>query len=293
MTPVEKIRLISGTSPQWCSMENNGFWNTIGDLAFPRWCAGCGAWDEDLCPDCQQRFTGPWCRVDDRAPYLQMIRPVGGGRLGLLRPGDPVSLFPVFALADYDDVVRKVIVSWKNTVNRGLTKTLVRTVTRCATSIEWDGGAVSIVPAPSRFRRRHDGRFVAGHLARALGAGIDAAVNEHRGRAGDVQISVARYRDVLATATISFAGVRGYPRTENSFLGGRGIKGRGIRVRRPAGGGRAILVDDVLTSGATLAGCARALKECDVEVVAAFVLGAALDPRRRRMQQTGNEMGRS
>ena len=59
-------------------MSDGGFWETIGDLAFPRWCAGCGEWDEDLCPECVARFSGPWRRVDERAPYLNLVRPASG-----------------------------------------------------------------------------------------------------------------------------------------------------------------------------------------------------------------------
>ena len=43
-----------------------------------------------------------------------------------------------------------------------------------------------------------------------------------------------------------------------------------------------VLADDVLTSGATLAGCARALEKAGARVVGAVVLAAAADPRSRR-----------
>ena len=260
-----------------------GFWSTIGDLIFPRWCAGCGCWDEDLCPACRQEFSTTWRRVDERAPYLQSIRPADAGREGLLRPGDPSSPFPVYALADYGDVVRKIIVSWKNGTNRGLTRELTGLVARHARdiSILGDRGghdhAVSIIPAPSRFRRRHEGRFVAGHLARALAVGIgEGAESSPR----------AIYRDVLLAPATGPGGLLDRLALASSRAGGgialgrRGEKGRGIRIRGDVPAGSAILVDDVLTSGATLAGCSRALAQRGVSVIGAFVLAAARDPRR-------------
>ncbi len=48
----------------------DGFWATIGDLAFPRWCAGCSVWDEYLCEHCREDFGPGFRRVDARAPYL-------------------------------------------------------------------------------------------------------------------------------------------------------------------------------------------------------------------------------
>ena len=266
-------------------LSDGGFWETIGDLAFPRWCAGCGEWDEDLCPECVARFSGPWRRVDERAPYLNLVRPASGGSHGLLRPGDAVSPFPVFALADYDDVVRKVIVSWKNTVNQGLTEELVRAVRQRARDIEVREEYVSIVPAPSRFRRRHDGRFVAGHLGRAIGAGI----NGGQGSAGISLEGAAVYRDVLTTSGSALSSLLRL-RPTSQYLGGRGAKGRGIRARSGLPGDRAILVDDVLTSGATLAGSARALGERGVEVIAAFVVAAAHDPRESDTREAGRKV---
>ena len=213
----------------------------------------------------------------------------------MLRPGDPVSLFPVYALADYGDVVRNAIVSWKNGTNRGLTQELTDLVARCARDVSIAGEpggrdhTVSVIPAPSRFRRRHDGRFVVGHLARALSAGLNGAAEPN---------PRARYRDVLAAPASGFgdlaeriALVSNRP-AGGIALGRRGSKGRGIRVRGYVPEGSAILVDDVLTSGATLAGCSRVLEERGVRVIGAFVLAAARDPRLASAASFGAEGSR-
>ena len=246
----------------------DGFWATIGDLAFPRWCAGCSVWDEYLCEHCREDFGPGFRRVDARAPYLQRVRAWDEGSSGLLYPGDDESVFPVFALADYDGVVRKAIVSWKNTVTKGLTEAFVNLVAERAGHVVLNG-AVSVVPAPSSWRRRHDGRLVALHVARGLSAGI----NEGCG-SGVAVVEQALTQGRSASQLVTSRG--------GAQLSGRGSKGRDIRMRRPPSRRQVILVDDVLTSGATLAGCAAALAQEGVEVSGAFVLAAARDPRGTR-----------
>ncbi len=271
-----------------------GFWSAIGDLAFPRWCAGCCAWDEDLCESCREEFRREWTRVDTRAPYLQRVRSWDEGTSGLLYPGDDESFFPVYALAEYDGVVRQTIVSWKNSVASGLTDVLVDLVAQRASEIELDA-PVSVVPAPSSWRRRHDGRLVALHIARGLSAGLNSQATADRGSEGyqakGYQGSAAL--DGEETGASGLAVVE-ESLTQGSFimglgvsrgrarLSGRGRKGREIRVRRGPSHRQVIVVDDVLTSGATLAGCARALEDDCCEVIAGFVLAAARDPRGTR-----------
>lgn len=267
-------------------MDHESFWTTLSDLAFPRWCVGCGRWDEHLCPVCLASLSGPWRRVDQRAPHLALVRPTDAGREGLLRPGDAVSAFPVHALGDYDGVARRVVVAWKNSVNAGLTEALVDMVSARAVHIELGGGPVAVIPAPSRFRRRHDGRFVAGHLARAVARGINEV---HSGGGRDRPVLAVR-RDVLTTSTMSRLGRFMEREGPGTLLEQRGAKGRRVRLRGSVAERRAILVDDVLTSGATLAGCARALGEEGTVVVGAFVLAAARDPRASVARQAGSEL---
>ncbi|MFT3944859.1 MAG: hypothetical protein QM705_13685 [Ancrocorticia sp.] len=254
----------------------DGFWETIEDLAFPRWCAGCSVWDEYLCERCRAGFGSGWTRVEGRAPYLQRVRSWDEGTSGLLYPGDDEAIFPVYALADYDGEVRKAIVSWKNSVSKGLTDAMVDLVAQRAGEIEL-GTAVSVVPAPSSWRRRHDGRLVARHIARGLCAGINGGVGASGSLGSGSELAVVD--DVLTQgSTVSqLVTSRGRAR-----LSGRGRKAREIRVRRVPSHPQVILVDDVLTSGATLAGCAAALAREGSEVCAAFVLAAARDPRGTR-----------
>ncbi|MFN8047792.1 MAG: phosphoribosyltransferase family protein [Ancrocorticia sp.] len=220
-------------------------------------------------------------RVDTRAPYLQRVRSWDEGRAGLIYPGDDESILPVYALADYDGVARHTIVSWKNSVTAGLTEALVDLVAQRATEIELDA-PVSVVPAPSSWRRRHDGRLVTLHIARGLSAGLNRQAHAEHQKGAGVQRAEGRKSELAVvdevlsqgSITTGLSMSRGRAR-----LSGRGRKGREIRVRRQPSRRRVIVVDDVLTSGATLAGCSDALARGGSEVIAAFVLAAARDPR--------------
>lgn len=252
-----------------------GFWNSIGDLAFPRWCAGCYAWDEYLCESCLAGFWREWVRVDARAPYLQSVRSWDEGHVGLSYPGDDESMFPVYALADYAGVARQTIMSWKNSDTTGLTEALVDLVAQRAGQILLDV-PVSVVPAPSSWRRRHEGRLVALHIARGLSAGLNNQGEIGPRSAAGMEPGLAVVEEVLSQGSIAvgLGASRGRAR-----LSGRGRKGREIRVRRQPSRRHVIVVDDVLTSGATLAGCSTALARSGSEVIAGFVLAAARDPR--------------
>ena len=243
--------------------------------------------------------------MDTRAPYLRLVTPADRSVQGLVRPGDEESWFPVYALGDYTGEARRIIVSWKHTVNRGLTTALQEIIRSVCISpgdarpiregvdfLEpenanlvgepldvpsqphlgcephdtktvpdelsgtWNQRGVlceplNIVPAPSR-GRKHKGLFVAGHIAEAVAEGLGADVD-----------------DVL----------RVHRRASTGKLQARRAKSRGIYAVRAPRSAQVILIDDVLTTGATLAGCARAIEARGGEVVAAVVLAAAPDPR--------------
>ena len=261
------------------------FLQTLADVAFPRWCSGCGEWDQFLCPECASAFEGGIKRVDEQAPYLRLVLPANAEVQGLIRPGDEVSWFPVYALGEYSGAARKVIVPWKNAVNAGLTRELqgiIREQLRRADLsaqfseqqftdfrpdevIESGMGRMappSVVPAPSR-GRKHKGLFVAGHIA-------DAVAEACGGHADDV--------------------LRVQRRRSTGKLLGRGSKSQGIYADATPRSSTVILVDDVLTTGATLAGCARALEARGREVIAAVVLAAAPDPRRGAVGEGGSSL---
>ena len=131
---------------------------------------------------------------------------------------------------------------------------------------------VALVPAPSRSRRKKEGLFVVGHSAQGLCEGL---------RDGGVQASV---HDILKIE-------------EN--VTDRRAKAGAISCSTPqAPNAPIVLVDDVLVTGSTLVGCARALERHDGRVCCAFVLAQqekmnTKKKRRLKEQVTGLQLVRN
>ncbi|QNE48338.1 ComF family protein [Glaciihabitans sp. INWT7] len=157
---------------------------------------------------------------------------------------------PVWSALAYDGVVRRVILGFKEQgrtdVARALGVALGGAVDR---AVAWDPGELELAVPPTRrasFRRR--GYDPVPVLARATGLPrpVRALGNLHH-RASQKTLD----RDQRA---VNLAG---------SMIASRGLEGR-----------RFLVLDDVLTTGATLAEATRALRAGGAEVVAAAVLAA-------------------
>ena len=151
----------------------------------------------------------------------------------------------------YDDHSRELILSFKHGDRTDLAGLFARWLSRSAGDLLGECDAVAPVPLHrSRlFRRRYN---QAAEIARPLAR----------------MASVAYLPDALsrAKATASQGGKSGRGRREN-------VRGA-FRVPRPEriAGRRILLVDDVLTTGATLNACAATLKKAGATVVLAAVI---------------------
>lgn len=217
------------------------------DLVLPGSCAGCGCADsgrEDLCSTCSAPLRA--------APVLRRPSPV------------PPGLPPVLAPAAYDGPVRAAMLAHKEQGRLRLARPLGDALASAAgvTLETLSGhGPTLLVPVPSgRSARRERGYDHALRLARRAAWTL-------RRQGFDVEVA-AVLRQVRPVGDQAGMGAAG--RAAN-LAGALAVRPRCA----PALGGRsALLLDDVMTTGSTLAEAARALRSAGASVPAAGVVAA-------------------
>ncbi|WP_050761676.1 phosphoribosyltransferase family protein [Beutenbergia cavernae] len=211
-------------------------------VVVPVECPVCGQPDERLCPGCRAVLDGPLRRRDGGAPAID-------------------GAWPVWALGPYEGGLRAVVLAWKTAGRADLGSELREAMVAAGAAWARAGPAsleapVWVVPAPSSRARRRRGRPPVADLADGLAEGI-----AHAGRA-------TRVVEVL--------------RRTGGGQAGRGARARGSAARAgtrlaalPPPGTACVLVDDVLTTGATLAASRDVLCSGGARVLGAVVLAAA------------------
>jgi predicted amidophosphoribosyltransferase len=218
------------------------------DLVLPAECPGCGRTGVDVRPACPDCLTGL----------------AGAASIALPRP-PPAGLPPVLSVTAYAGPARALLVAHKEhgqlALARPLGCALARSVAAVQGAFGFPGRPCGLVPVPSRpaalRSRGHDpllriARVAAAELRRCGVPATVLPVLRHTRR-------VADQGDLDAAArALNLAGALGVPASRAGLLAGRSL----------------VLVDDVLTTGATLAEAARAIQAAGVRVAGAAVVAA-------------------
>ncbi|OKI90744.1 ComF family protein [Streptomyces sp. CB02414] len=205
------------------------WWRDLTDLVLPAECGGCGRARSVLCPRCRTALSGA-------APGR--VRPVPEP------PGLPV----VHAAARYADEVRAALLAHKERGVLALSAPLGVALAGAVRAAVRARGPVLLVPVPSARRavrtRGHDpARRIALAAARELRrTGTPARV-----------LPVLRQRHAVADQS----GLGARQRLDN-LAGALAVVPGGGRLL--CGGGPVVLVDDLMTTGASLTEAARALR---------------------------------
>lgn len=221
---------------------------SVGDLVLPAQCGGCAAPGIRWCPDC--------ARVLAAAPPAHSWSP----------SPRPPGLPPVCTVLPYAGPVRTALVSWKDNDRRDLTSKLAPALTEAilaalaVTAVPVGSGSVVAVPVPSaraNVRRRGDRP-----LALLLGAALRPIPRSLRPRV----LPVLR----LGRPVADQAGLDSAARAANL----RGAMTVPAQYARAVQGAFCLVVDDVITTGATLVEAARALDAAGAAGVVAATLAA-------------------
>ncbi len=224
------------------------FLHDLIDLLLPQLCAGCGEEPALLCNTCA-------------APLLSTPRQLSAP------PGVP----PTWTIAHYEGPVQTTLVNYKERGRTPLADPLGRALANAIEAAHKppapSGRQLIVVPVPSNRgttrRRGHD----------PLGGVVDAALHHLRAHGVNATKTPAlRQRRRVDDQ----AGLNATERAAN--LAGA----LEVNPRTDMTGRRVLLADDVITTGASLAESARALRAAGAEVTAAATVAATPLRRPRR-----------
>ena len=232
---------------------------TALDVALPTLCVACRdpVAGEGVCPECWSKLAfieRPFC------PRLGIpfVYDPGPDMLSMEAIANPPSYQRARAAVRYDDVAKVLVHALKYQDRTDLAPTMGRWMARAGTEL-LDGADV-LIPVPLHWRRGWSRRYnQSGALARSIAgqSGVPVAVDTlRRVRPTQQQVGLSR-----ADRARNVQGAFKVAADRTGQVHGR----------------RVVLIDDVLTSGATVDACARALLRARAAQVDVLVFARVVD----------------
>lgn len=232
-----------------------GLWVALLDLALPQECAGCAEGGTRWCGGC-----------------AHVLAEAAAEPLGRCAPQPCPAGFPkTAAAAAYDGVVRSTLLAHKERGRLALVRPLAAALGAAVRALDLAPGPLVLVPAPSRR------------------ATVRARGQDHALRLARRTAQVLRQSGVEVSAAGLLRPARELADQSGLDTASRAANLDGaLRARRRLDGVRVVIVDDVVTSGATLVEAARALTAAGAVVDGAAVVAATQRSRAGRDHPIGS-----
>jgi ComF family protein len=232
------------------------------DLALPPLCPACREPVEGrgLCPACWSKLsfiTRPYCE----RLGIPFVYDPGPGILSMEAIADPPAYNRARAAVRFDEISRALVHALKYGDRLDLAPMMGRWTGRAGRELLAEADA--LVPVPLHWRRSWARRF---NQSALLAAAISA----------ESKVPIAAGALKRVKATVQQVGLSRSERAAN-VQGAFRVPEEGKPV---VAGRRLVLVDDVLTSGATVDGCARALLRAGAANVDVLIFARVADPVR-------------
>jgi ComF family protein len=232
------------------------------DLALPALCAACRepVDGKGLCPACWSKLsfiTRPYC---ERLGIPFAYEP-GPGILSMEAIADPPAYHRARAAVRFDEISRALVHAFKYGDRLDLAPMMGRWISRAGRELLAE--ADTLVPVPLHWRRMWARRFnqsavLAAVISRESGLPVASGALK-RVKATAQQVGLSR-----SERATNIQGAFRVPQDGKAAVAGR----------------RLVLVDDVLTSGATVDGCARALLRAGAANVDVLIFARVAEPGR-------------
>jgi ComF family protein len=209
------------------------------DLMYPKRCAGCGRRGKWVCAHCEAAlalFTEPWCQ--------RCGIPPGYGRCRCETLPDALDL--VRSVGAYTGWLRGAVIQLKYHGEWGRAQPLGRDLAHRIASVPAVDALVPVPLHPARLRQR--------------GFNQSLLLARHAGRLLDVNVADVLIRTRQTSAQVSLGAEARAMNVAGAFA---------LRPRHEVAGQSFVLVDDVITTGSTLAACAETLLVAGARAVAA------------------------